>query len=146
VSGVLRLIPDINVLISSVTSLKGPAYELYEAARRFNLLFVLCEQHFDELTRVLEYSQVLALGEGRITPSIAFGLATELHRIGEYFARLERSSWPSCSDRDDWYLLDLLMTSRADGIVTRDRHLLSAGERLNLPIFPPSEWAKQIIS
>ncbi len=143
-SEVLRLIPDINILISGVTSTKGPPFDLLEAAKRFDLIFVLCEQHFNEMTHVLEYPQVLALGERKITPSIAFGLAAELHRISEYFGRLERSAWPSCADPQDWYLLDLLMTSQADGIITRDRHLLKAGEVLNLPIFPPKDWAKQL--
>ena len=135
-----RLIPDINVLLSGMAGTRGPAVELYALARRFEIIWVLCEGHFDELTRVLAYPQVRRLGQHPLEPAQAFGIASELHRIGEYHARLERFSWPSCPDPQDWYLLDLLMTADADGLVTHDRHLLAAGERLELNIFPPKIW------
>ena len=140
----LRLIPDINVLLSGVTGDKGPAVELYALARRFELVWVLYEGHFDEMTRVLGYPQVQRLGSAPLEPARAFSIAAELYRIGEYHERLERFELPSCPDRKDWYLLDLLLTSDADGIVTHDRHLLAAGERLSLDIAPPKVWRKRL--
>ena len=140
----LRLIPDINVLLSGVTGDKGPAVELYALARRFELIWVLCEGHFDEMTRVLDYPKVRNLGAAPLEPARAFGIAAELSRIGEYHERLEHFEWPSCPDRKDWYLLDLLITADADGIVTHDRHLLAAGERLALNIFTPKVWRKRL--
>ena len=54
----LRLAVDIQVLLSGVTGSKGPSFELWQAARRFDVVPVLCEGHFSELARVLTYPQV----------------------------------------------------------------------------------------
>jgi uncharacterized protein len=134
-----RLIPDIQVLLSGLTSRVGPSFELCQAARRFDVLFVLSELHFVELAEVLTYPAVLRLGEGIVTPSFAFRAATELHRIGEYHSSVVRLDWPSCPDPKDWYLLDLLVATNADGIVSKDKHLLRLRDRLRLPIFEPKE-------
>lgn len=140
-SEVPRLIPDINVLLSGLSSTKGPSFDLYRAAQRFEVMLVLSEQHFTELRQVLTYPAVLALGGG-ITPSDAFGLAVELYRVAEVVVHLEHYDWPSCPDSKDWYLLDLLMTSDADGIVSKDKHLLRLSNKLGIPVFEPRELVK----
>ncbi|WP_027483174.1 PIN domain-containing protein [Deinococcus pimensis] len=132
-----RLIPDVNVLLSGFTSTVGPAFDFYQAARRFDVLLVLCERHFTELADVLSYPAVLNLGSGVITPSFAFRAATELHRLGEYHEQVPKLDWPSCPDPKDWYMLDLLVASHSDGIVSRDRHLLNLRAELDLPVFEP---------
>lgn len=136
-----RLIPDINVLLSGLTSSAGPSHDLFQAARHFEVLFVLAEEHFQELQRVLTYPKVLALGTG-ITPADAFGLSTLLHQTAEVVRPLERYDWPSCPDPKDWYLLDLLMASRADGVVSKDRHLLRLKSTLNLPVYTPRDLVR----
>lgn len=133
-----RLIPDVNVLLSGISSRYGPARDLYLAAKRFDAVFVLCPQHFEELQRVLTYSQVLALGGG-ITPSDAFGLAFELLQMSEFVQLVRAYDWPSCPDPKDWYLLSLLMTADADAIVTKDKHLLRLNFDLGLPVYEPKE-------
>lgn len=133
-----RLIPDINVLLSGLTSRVGPARELYVAAQRFDLIFVLADEHFGELQRVRTFPQVLGLGGG-ISASDAFGLATDLHRIAEVISPLRRYDWPSCADPQDWYLLDLLMTSGADATVFKDGHLLQVKKDLGIPVYEPKE-------
>lgn len=133
-----RLIPDINVLLSGLTSRVGPARELYVAAQRFDVILVLAEEHFGELQRVLTYPQVLAIG-GCISPSDAFGLATDLHRIAEMVSPLRRQDWPSCADMQDWYLLDLLMTSGADAIVSKNGHLLQVKKDFGIPVYEPKQ-------
>lgn len=135
----LRLIPDINVILSGVTSKVGPAVELFRAAQTFEVVFVLTEEHFTELAQVLSYPQILELGGGQFTPSTAFQLASVLHRCAEYDVPLQRQLWPSCPDPKDWYLLDLLMTSQADAVVTRDKHLLRLQDQLGLPVFEPRQ-------
>ncbi len=132
----LRVIPDINVLLSGVTSAKGPAKELYQAARRFEVQFVLAEEHLEELARVLSYPVVLRLGGG-ISPADAFALAVDLHRMTEIVHLSTRHDWPSCPDPKDWYLLDLYVQAQADAIVSKDRHLLNAGRVLGLPVVEP---------
>ena len=133
----LRLVPDIQVLLSGLTSTVGPSFELYQAATRFEMVFVLSAGHFQELSEVLTYPAVLALGNGVITPAFAFRAATELHRISEYHDRVPRLDWPSCPDPKDWYLLDVLIASQADGVVSKDKHLLQLNGLLGLPIFEP---------
>lgn len=136
-----RLIPDIHILLSGLTSDRGPAHDLFQTAQRFDVIFVLAEEHFVELERVLTYPQVLALGTG-ITPAAAFGLATALHRMAEVLRPLECYDWPSCPDPKDWYLLDLLMASEADGIVSRDSHLLTLRTTLKLPVYEPRDLVR----
>jgi len=138
VAQVPRLIPDVNVLLSGITSRHGPARDLYLAAKRFDVMFVLCPQHFEELQRVLTYPQVLALGGG-ISPSDAFGLAFELLQMSEFVQSVKTYDWPSCPDPKDWYLLSLLMTADAAAIVTKDKHLLRLKESLGLPVYEPKE-------
>jgi putative PIN family toxin of toxin-antitoxin system len=133
-----RLIPDINVLLSGLTGSVGPARELYLAALRFEVMFVLADEHFAELQRVLTYPQVLALGGG-ISAADAFGLSTDLHRIAQVVSPLQRYDWPSCPDPKDWYLLDLLMTSDADAIVSKDSHLLKVKKKLGVPVYEPKD-------
>lgn len=43
----LRLVVDIQVLLSGVTGSKGPSSELWQAARRFDVVLVLCEGHLE---------------------------------------------------------------------------------------------------
>lgn len=90
-----------------------------------------------ELVRVLTYPQVLALGGGTLTPSVSFQFATQLFQIGEYYASVAASDWPSCPDPKDWYLLDLLMASGADALISKDKHLLRLRKSLGLPVFEP---------
>ncbi|KQR15463.1 toxin-antitoxin system toxin component, PIN family protein [Deinococcus sp. Leaf326] len=137
----LRLIPDINVLLSGLTGTVGPARELFLAAQRFDVLFVLADEHFVELQRVLTYPQVLALGGG-ISAAEAFGLATGLYRVAQVVSPLQRYDWPSCPDPKDWYLLDLLITSGADAIVSKDAHLLRVKNKLGVPVYEPKELVR----
>lgn len=141
----LRLVPDIQVLLSGITSRRGASYDLYQAARRFEVIFVLSEQHFSEIAQVLTYDKVLRLGNGVLTPSYAFGIARELHRIAELHDPVPTLEWPSCPDPKDWYLLDLLLASEADGIISKDKHLLGAAEKVGLPVLTPAElWTRGI--
>lgn len=135
----LRIVPDIQVLLSGLTSQVGPSFDLLQAARRFDVILVLSEEHFLELATVLGYPAVLRLGAGVFTPSFAFRTATELHRIAEFHERVPRLDWPSCPDPKDWYLLDLLVASGAEGLVSKDKHLLRMADRVKVPVITPGE-------
>lgn len=140
----LRLVPDIQVLLSGVTSTSGASYRLYQAARKFDVVFVLCEQHFVELAHVLSYPKVLNLGNGVITPAYAFTMAAELRCIAEFHEYVPQLDWPSCLDPKDWYLLDLLVAARAEVIVSKDKHLLRMAERIAVPVVTPAELSSKV--
>lgn len=96
------------------------------------------EASLDEIARVLDYESIKPM---KITPSMAFSAAVSLLLLGEYVAPVPRLSWPSLSDPDDWYLLDLLYHSNADALLSRDTQVLKAGRHLSLPIFSPAEFS-----
>ncbi|WP_102126041.1 putative toxin-antitoxin system toxin component, PIN family [Deinococcus planocerae] len=136
-----RVIPDVNVILSGATSPRGPARDLLLAAKRFDVVFVLGEEHFVELRRVLTYQNVLSLGGG-LTAAEAFGLAYDLLQVAEVVQRVQSFDWPSCPDPKDWYLLNLLMTSEAEALVTKDKHLLRMHDKLGLPVYEPKELVR----
>lgn len=131
--GVSRLIPDANVLLRGVVG-QGLAKELYAAFTRSEVRFIVSAELMAELNRILTYPRVIKLGRG-ITPSIAFGLGLELMYLSEFFPTVARYEWPSLNDINDWYLLDLLFESGADGLITQDKQLLEAGRLLGMPVF-----------
>ncbi len=138
---VLRVIPDVNVLVRALAG-HGLPLRLLGHVRRGELRWVVSADLLSELHRVLSYPRVLALGEG-ITPSAAFGLAVELLTLSEHYPFVQRLDWPSLSDPDDWYLLDLLTASDADALITLDGRLLQAGVRLGLPVYTLEEFHAQ---
>jgi len=126
---VLRVIPDINLLVRALSS-RGLPSRLLLHFQRGEIRFVVSADLLAELQRVLSYPRVLALGTG-ITPRAAFGLAVELLTLSEYHPFVKRLEWP---DAKDWYLLDLLAATGADALLTLDRKLLEAGEVLSLNV------------
>jgi predicted nucleic acid-binding protein len=56
---------------------------------------------------------------------------------------VNRYDWPSLKDKKDWYLLNLLFDSGADGLITQDQRVLEAGKFLEMPVFGLAEGAKK---
>ena len=129
---VLRVIPDINLLVRALSS-RGLPSRLLLHFQRGEIRFVVSADLLAELQRVLGYPRVLALGTG-ITPRAAFGLAVELLTLSEYHPFVERLEWPTLRDPKDWYLLDLLAATGADALLTLDKKLLEAGDALSLNV------------
>lgn len=128
----LRVIPDVNILIRALVGRGLPAL-LYDHFLRGELRFVISADLMSEVYHVLGYPRVITLGAG-ITPSIGFGLAFNLMVLSEYHPLVTRLSWPTLRDPKDWYLLDLLWESNADVLLTADKTLLEAGDQLDLPV------------
>jgi uncharacterized protein len=133
-----RLIPDINVFLNGIVSSRGNTLNtrLYQGFRRGLVRFIYSEEWLDEFERILTYPQVLALG---ITASGVAKASRDLFLLGEYVAPVPRFDWPDLGDRKDWYLLDLLLETQADALVTQDKKVLALGKLLNLPIYAPVE-------
>jgi predicted nucleic acid-binding protein len=67
--------------------------------------------------------------------SVVLRFARNLYELGEPVYNIPMLDWPSLSDQKDWYLLDLLLKSNADGLITRDKRILEAGKHLGMPVF-----------
>jgi predicted nucleic acid-binding protein len=133
-----RIIPDLNVFLNGIAAGHPETLNarLYQSFRRGLVRFVICETWLEEFERVLTYPAVLALG---ITPSLVAKTSRELLLLGEYIAPVPRYDWPDLGDRKDWYLLDLLYESMADGLISQDTQVIAAGTLLGMPVYPPGE-------
>jgi predicted nucleic acid-binding protein len=135
-----RLIADVNTLLAGVVGKPGSIAErLYRSFRRGQVRLVFDGTYLAELERVLDYEPIQQLG---ITRGLAFGMARDLLLLGEYYAQVPRYDWPSLPDPRDWYLLDLLFESSADGLVTQDKVLIAAGQKLEMPVFHLTDGPK----
>ncbi len=135
-----NFILDVNVLISAaIGKEKSPDAIIYKKFLRSECRLVTSEPLINEFIRVLDYPRVLSLG---ITPAIASTMIFNLMLLGNHVSKIEKLDWPSLSDKKDWYLLDLLFTSQADALITRDKAVLRTGKKLNLPILKPTDVYK----
>ncbi|MDZ7703046.1 MAG: hypothetical protein U5L04_01005 [Trueperaceae bacterium] len=132
-----RLILDINVLLPAVSGQPtSPERRLWNKFRRGQLGIVFSDALITEFLEVLRYPEVQALG---ITPAVSGMLVYDLFLLGDYYSPQEMTvlDWPTLGDKKDWYLLDLLFTSRADGLITRDKKVIVAGKKLAMPVVHP---------
>lgn len=135
-----RVIPDMNVLLNGITGRPDSLNRrLYGQFTRGLVRFVICEPWLEEFERVLTYPPVLQLG---ITPTLVSRTMRELLLLGEYIAPVPQFDWPGLSDRNDWFLLDLLWESQADALVTQDTKVHRYGQKFGMPILKPGELIK----
>jgi putative PIN family toxin of toxin-antitoxin system len=136
-----RLIADVNVFLFGLVAKQGSLTErFYRAFSRSDICLVFSSELTLELQEIVAYPKVVAKG---VTPAIAFRLAREIYELGEYYPRVNRYDWPSLKDKKDWYLLNLLFDSGADGLITQDQSVLDAGKFLGMPVFSLSEGAAE---
>ncbi len=128
-----RLIADVNVLVFGATAKENSLTErFYRTFLCSELRLVFSSELTLELQEVVGYPRVIGRG---ITPSIAFRLARQIYELGEYYPRVTKYDWPSLSDKKDWYLFNLLLESKADALITQDKRVLDAGQKLGMPVF-----------
>ncbi len=134
-----RLVIDVNVILASFGGRPDSlSSRLHRQFRNNNVRLIFDGKYLSEMATVLDYPVTFKL---KITPSMAFVLAQTLFENGEYYPRVAYFDWPSLSDAKDWYLLDLLMESNADGIITQDKKVLQAGQKLGMPVFDLQDGA-----
>ncbi|GAA5504092.1 hypothetical protein Dxin01_03860 [Deinococcus xinjiangensis] len=133
-----RLILDTQCLLSAISGYhqdrETSLASIWAAFRRREVVLVFSEASLSELQRVLDYPGVTRLN---ITSGQAFAAASQLLMLGEYHAPVPSYSWPSLTDKKDWFLLDLLYHSEADALISRDKRVLEAGVALGLPVREP---------
>lgn len=133
-----RLILDTQCLLSAISGYhqhkSTPLASLWAQFRCHEVILVFSEASLLEIQRVLDYPSMLRLN---ITSGQSFAAAAHLLMLGEYHARVPSYSWPSLSDKKDWFLFDLLYHSAAEALISRDKRVLQAGAVLGLPVRKP---------
>lgn len=116
----MRVVLDINVLVSALILSAGPPAIIYDAWEGGRFTLLTCPEHLDELQATL--------GKPRLAPFIrphqAGRLVNQIRRLAEHIDRLPRVK--RSPDPFDDYLLALSEAGQADYLVTGDkRGLLS---------------------
>ena len=133
----MRVVLDVNVLISGILSAKGPSAEILRASRDGLCELVISETLLAELDRALGYPKL----RKRIPPEKAAAFATWLRDHGTLVEDPQHPSPVESRDPDDDYLLALAISRRAY-LVTGDQDLLVLSD--DLPIFTPAQFSSKL--
>ena len=129
----MRVVVDVNVLISAALSARGPSAEILRYSREGEFELVVSELLIAELTRALAYPKI----RKRIPSEKA---AAFVNWVRDHGAIAEDPADPPSirsPEPDDDYLLALAI-SRHAYLVTGDQHLLGLTD--DLPILTPAEF------
>jgi putative PIN family toxin of toxin-antitoxin system len=136
----LRVVLDTNVWVSALLVPRGKAGMVISSWRNGSFSIVSSKPIFQEIERVLLYPKIhkqLKLDITQIRQYIdLLSLLTEVVEIGECSVVVEK-------DQDDSPILETLVTSQSDWLVTGDKVLLELRDRY--PIIPVSEFLEQLI-
>jgi hypothetical protein len=119
----MRVVLDVNILISALIAPSGNPAAVYTAWENGNFTLLSCVEHLAELKATLEKPRVAAL----IRHHKAGRLVNQIRRLAEmveHLPRVERSPDPA-----DDYLLALAEAGSADYLVTGDKSGLLGLER-----------------
>ena len=133
----MRVVVDVNVLISVALSARGSSAETLRYSRNGAFELVVSELLIAELTRALAYPKI----RKRIPPEKA---AAFVNWVRDHSALAEDPPHPPpvrSPDPDDDYLLALAIGRRAY-LVTGDQHLLGLSD--DLPILTPAEFVPKL--
>ena len=133
----MRAVVDVNVLISSVLSSKGPSAEVLRASPDGQFELIGSELLLAELERALAYSKL----RKRIPAERATAFVGWLRTHATIAEDPDGAPPVRSPDPDDDYLLALAVDERAF-LVTGDQHLLGLAE--GLPILTPAEFVTKL--
>lgn len=128
----LRLVLDTNIVLDWLVFRDARFAEMARAISERRVEIVTHHPAIDELRRVLAYPQCKLEVSGQQEILERYQSATCLHPMPEGFARdnlLLPAGFPRCSDRDDEHFLALTYHARTDGLVTKDKAILSLRRR-----------------
>lgn len=114
---------------------EGARARVLDAVATGEVQLAISDEQLSELVRVMGYEDVEA-GIGR--PVRAFEVALDLGSMGIMY-HPRRLDWPSLSDPRDGWIFDLVHESGADYIVTFDKPVLRAAEKLGFEAVNPGE-------
>lgn len=131
-----RVVLDTNVLISAVL-FNGPPRAILELVIGGSVYCSLSLAILDELREVLERPKF------RFSPEQAFQIIEELHAVCDIVNPDVRVKVVT-ADPNDNIILECALESKADIIVSGDRHLLDVSAFKGIQIVSPSDYIKTI--
>ncbi len=136
----LCVVPDVNVLVSSIITPSGTPGRIYAAWRRRELVFITSPAIIDKTVEVLRRPHII--DEFPIDEADIQALQSLLRR--------RTVSTPGAldlqvikEDAEDNAILAAAVEGRADCIISGDRHLKNLGEYQGIPILSPAEFVAQ---
>ena len=136
----LCVVPDVNVLVSSLITPSGTPSRIYAAWRRRELVFITSPAIIDKTVEVLRRPHII--DEFPIDEADIQALQSLLRR--------RTVSTPGAldlqvikEDAEDNTILAAAVEGRADCIISGDRHLKNLGEYQGIPILSPAEFVAQ---
>ncbi len=136
----LRVTPDVNVLVEGTISAVGPAGELLDAWGRGDIALVTCEEIITEYEEVMgrprirdHYSHIgnetIAASAQALRQHSVFVTLTEIPRVVK-------------EDPDDDVVLACASAGRAEFVVSRDDRLLALQAYQGIPIVSTEAFAR----
>ena len=130
------IVVDTMIVVSGVIGKRtGSDARLLEAIETGLVRLALSDAWLIELYRVFGYPDVKKYLPD---PARVLRAASSLSLMGKLF-QPRKLDWPSLSDPKDWWILDLADAAQADVIVSFDKAVIKAGQRLTMIVQSPSE-------
>lgn len=130
------IVLDAMVVVGGIMGRReGARARVLDAVATGEVQLAISDDQLSELVRVMGYEDVEA-GIGR--PVRAFEVALDLGSMGIMY-HPRRLDWPSLSDPRDRWIFDLAHESGADYIVTFDKPVCRAAEKLGFEAVTPGK-------
>jgi putative PIN family toxin of toxin-antitoxin system len=130
---------DTMIVVSGIIGKpNGSDAQILSAIETGQLSLVLSDVGLLEFAAVLERDFIQ---QHFPLPSRVFRVGLALGMMGNLY-RPKRYDWTSLSDPKDWWLLDLAFAAEADYIVTRDKKVLLADNKLGFTALAPPQVLK----
>ena len=136
----LCVVPDVNVLVSSIITPSGTPSRIYAAWRRRDLVFITSPAIIDKTVEVLRRPHIIdefPIDEADIQALQSLLRRRTISTSGALDLQVIRE------DAEDNTILAAAVEGRADCIISGDRHLKNLGEYQGIPILSPAEFVAQ---
>jgi putative PIN family toxin of toxin-antitoxin system len=133
----LRVVPDVNILVSSLINPAGPTGRILAAWRRHGLLFISSEVILAKTDDVLHRPHIRAVFP--ITELQVQRLLKQL-RLRARLTPHQRTLRVIAQDPEDDTILAAAVAGRADCIISGDAHLKDLGRYEGIPILSPADF------
>jgi putative PIN family toxin of toxin-antitoxin system len=131
----LVVLDTVVVMGGLMGSPEGASAQVLRAVETGVVRLAVSDAFLREVTRVLDYPEIAQTIQ---RPVRAFSAGLALGLMGEMY-HPRALTWPSLTDPKDAWMLDLAFASKANCIVSLDRHVHSVGQKLDIKVLRPGE-------